>query len=263
MPVTIVEDLIDGAESEINPNGRIEVRAFRVYGLTPGPGIWQQAYDELAGQKGVAYNVPHPNNGAIFVNRIRPKPFPARSKTSVKVYVTYGTPDFGNTPETVLAFNGTTREIETERYADGKLIKVSYTSPDGTVATQLGRSRTTRAYGVLTFRMEVPDDPENKLVYLNKVNSVSFRGQPKWTWKVMNLTIEKIRYRPGYKFCGAIEYDEHTHLHTMLFRDNATYEVPADIEPSFDLLTPSGNGYVNDLLVNTMDLNGLGLPSVI
>lgn len=262
MAVTIVEDLIDGADFEVAGTGKTCVRAFRVYGLTPGTGIWQQAVDELSAQKGVAYFSSHPNDGTIYVTRIKPKPFPARSKTSVKIYVTYTTPDFGNTPETVLAFNGSIREVQTERYVDGRLIWVAYTS-NGTTAYQLGRGRKTKATGVLTFRMEVPDDPEDKLAYLNKVNSRTFRGQPKWTWKVADLTIEKVRYRPGYKFCGAIAYDEETHLHTMLFRDRITGDVPYDIESGFDLTTPSGNGYVNDLLSYTADLNGLGLPSVI
>jgi len=274
MAVTINEDLIDGAEFEISSAGKTCVRAFAIYGLTAGTGIWQQAVDELSAQKGVTYFSSHPSDGTIYVTRIRPKPFPARSKSSVKVYVTYTTPDLGNTPETVISFSAITRESVTNFDANNIPTFVSYYpkdvngQPSRNIITELADVIGLESCGLLEIRREESNSPQTILPYINTINSQSWQGGAKGTWLCREIAFDKILYRPGYKTIYRFEYNPKTWLKTVVSISNHTGKPYADIVPdrslgpTISLPVINHNGFQNFYINQFADFNSLNLPVV-
>lgn len=271
----VIEDLIDGAESEVSSSGKTIVRAFRVYGLTPGTGIWQQTYDELNAQKGIDFGVSHPNDGTIYVTRIKPKPFPARSKTSVKVYVTYQTPgvDSFNRSETQISFHTVSRSTTTNYDADGDPIYVSYypptaqsgEGPGATLNHQLGNANKIESTGILEVSREEPDNPQGVLKLMNCINSQAWQGGQKGTWRCCDIAIQKIVSRPGFRVRYMFEYRQWGWLHTLVYTDGV-FGVPADVQPKLSvgptksLAIALHNGYVNTYLDGFSDFNILNIP---
>ncbi len=217
-------------------------------------------YDALSASGLPAYGQPHDTIPNVWVNRRAPKPF-QKSRSEVQVEIQYGPPNLGDTPETIVRFNGTTRETRTSYDRDRQLIKVNYTPTGGSaLPEQIGQVRGSKALGVLTFDYVVPTDPSGLLVYLNKVSSAPWRGGAAYTWFCSDMQIEKVLYRPGWRLHLAFQYDEETFIPTAAYR-LLTGVIPKDIDTPIVKTNLTGNGWTNPKINGETDFTTLALPT--
>lgn len=259
MAVSIaVREIIENARAVVDINGKTLVCEYLVTGLDPLRGSYALMDAAAAVPQ---YGTAHTTDGTIYVSAIEPQPFAKNSRTESRVKVTYRSPSFDNLVETLITFEGTVYERESARDRDGKPIKVKFTVGGVDFDEQPALVMTSVARGLLTFEYTVSSDPSAMVTNLNKLNSSAFRGGAKWTWKCVDVGIQKIVYRAGWRIRLAFEYDENTHLATAEYTLLNGY-IPNGIDSPVDKsFVGQKNGYTNALMHFERDFNTLSLPS--
>lgn len=246
-----------------------EIRdVFLVSGLTSGVSAKVQALTTMYAT--IPFGSVHPADSRMVADEFDAKPF-LNSTTQVKIYVTYHPIDWSSVVVPRITFTGTSREVLTNYAADGSVIKVNYkpgatTDPgahvsdgDG-ITTVVGQVIRNKKFGILEIERVEYASPRPMLVYIDKMNSATFWGQPKYTWAVNNIVISKLAYVSGFNVKYLIEYDPQTHIKTATYRDEITGTIPKDINTNPDPLATSGNGWRNSKVNGEANFTGLGLP---
>ncbi len=273
MSIEVIEDQIEGASYRVNLTNRELHRMYTVHGLpqTSASGVLLaaiSAVDTATPTKRVPeFGSQHPDDPFMIADDYELVPFVRNSRVSAKVTVLYhpvtGSP-FG---QPVIEFNGTSRSEETSHDALGEPVFVSYSPPgaDGLdlidPPSMIGRFIHQKALGILTVERVEYEDPTPKLAYLDRINSNTFWGQPKYTWKVCDICIRKLLYTSGFNVKYFLEYDWQTHIKTVYYRDPITDQIPADVDTNPDVTVEHGHGFTNVQANLLADFSGLNLPN--
>jgi len=242
---------------------------FVVEGLTPDYTAKVQALAAINAV--IPFASIHPANARMIADDFQVKPF-INSPTKCKVYVYYHPIDWSSAYQPRITFTGTSREVLTNFSFDGSLITVNYLegassdpgahvdgSSDG-IATVLGQVARNKKYGILEIERVEYTSPRPKLVYLDRMNSDIFWGQPAYTWLVNNIVISKLAYTSGFNVRYLLEYDPQTHIKTAVYRDEITGTIPRDVNTNPNPLIQSGNGWRNAQVNGYVPFFGLSLP---
>lgn len=240
MAISIIEDLVVGAQYTQDKAGFHAIRLFNVTGLTPGPGTLFQASSFCP-----SYGAAHPIIPNCICVNIQTQPTAKNSTTSGKVVCTYGPPELlgGSGYKITISGSGGRKTVSYDP-ANGKGLFVNYTSPGATAITQPDYvdlpilspntiltveriQQFTGANGPLSL----------SLAYRRKVNSGDTMGGKKWTWLCRDINAVSIG-NTSYQMSFVFEYDPDTWIDVAYYVDRKSgNKVPNDIEPA-DLSNP-------------------------
>lgn len=268
MPVSITEDRIEGATFVYDVNGGQLDRIFTVEGLSPGSDTLAQAalaVDSSSGFFIPRYGQAHPKIAGMYVTRVKSDPLMKGAKSSVRVVVTYSSPQVALGGGVIVRGSGTSAMRILAKDEKGKPLFLTYEDllNAGVIYTQTVKLQIPAPHAILEFERIEPNSPVSNIrQYVSKVNSASWQGGAAGTWMCREIPFESLGnvlniggggYRVSYKF----EYDELGWDSIAVYEDEITHVTPSDITPTKD----NSNG-VYSYKQPSANFGSLGLPNV-
>jgi len=296
MAVEIIEDLVEGSGFQRTADGLFYNRAFKVLGIPRAPtsSFHYRAYEELVRQvPGTGFGQYHDSIQGLIAERIIGGPV-ANSREQSKIIIQYR-----DLMTQRIRVNGTLSQEYTRFDRDGNLLGVYFKRGESNTYDAQSASAGEVHYAQVPtlvpgsiYEVERYEDIgltgrgtpfDVQLKYKAAMNASDFQGQPKHTWRCLDVTGEQfgqtaisvlgasVRLNQIWQFVYRFEFTgfntngiTNTYNPVLVWLDRHTGQPPGGLNPKAGGYPQAtlGNGWRQATVLREADFNQLQLPRI-